>query len=103
MIVAPSSPKRSERRLEPLLGGLLEREVVDGDELAVVSEHRSDKARATIRADLDVALPRVEEPSREVQERQVVLAREAWHSLQHLLEPSIARSRRLRKSLEKAR
>src|SRR5205085_6102248 len=82
----PGEAEARQVRLELLAAPVAEREVVDRDRLRIVLAQRRDEARAAIRPDLDVALPLRQEARREIQQRQVVLAREPGDHLEDVVE-----------------
>ena len=84
--------------------GLAESEAVDPDEpLLLVPEHRRDETRAVEHADLDVRLIWTEARRGEVQEREVVLAREILDLLDDRSETAIERVFGVREVLEETR
>ena len=87
--------------LELLTRRAAHREVVDRDEVGVVvADHRADQARAAVGPDLDIALAGLEHARGEVEEREVVLAREPFHLVQDPREPAPVRVRRDRELVE---
>ena len=80
-----------EVALELLPAAVAERPVVERDEVGIALEHRRDERRPVIRADLDVALARLEAARRDVQQSEVVRARKTGHRLEDLGEAHVAR------------
>jgi hypothetical protein len=83
-------PEAREVRVDLLERGVAEGEAVDADEaLSLVPEHRRDEACPVEDADLDVRLVALEARRGEVQQREVVLAREVLHVLGDRLEAAV--------------
>ena len=101
---AAGEPEAGEVLLELCARAVAEGEVVDRDRVErVVPEQRRDQARAPEGAGLDVALTRAEQAHRVVQEREVVLAREAGDIAEHVGEAAVARVRGPREVVEEPR
>ena len=83
---------------------IAEAEAVDADEaLVLVAEHRCDEARAVEDADLDICLVLTQAARREVDESEVVLAREVLHVLGDRCETAVARMLGAREVVEEPR
>jgi hypothetical protein len=97
--------RRAARRGELLSVDLerAEREVVDGDEVALVAAHRADQARAVVAPDLDVALARGEQRPGQVEQREDVLLGQVRDARDHVVEPRAPWVRRVREVLEQRR
>ena len=78
-------------RFEQRPVAVVQREVVDADEVARVPQHRRDQAEPLERAHLDVALARAEERRGQVQEGEIVLPGEPAHVGQDRREAPVPR------------